>query len=100
MLAWLKEGKHQVNLGGKGETSARGCLLQLLPKVEDAELRAETEENLKKKAKLKLYARSEGQLYFLNLPSVNKVKFFNDLDVLCLQGILARFFLQLVFHHR
>ena len=50
MLAWLKEGKYWVNLGGKEETSTRGRLLQLLPKVEDAELRVEIEENLKKKA--------------------------------------------------
>jgi hypothetical protein len=50
MLSWLKEGKYWVNLGGKEETSTRGRLLQLLPKVEDAELRVEIEENLKKKA--------------------------------------------------
>jgi hypothetical protein len=49
-LAWLKQGKYWANLEGKEETSTRGRLLQLLPKVEDAELRAETEENLKKKA--------------------------------------------------
>jgi hypothetical protein len=50
MLSWLKEGKYWVNLGGKEETSTRGRLLQLLPKVENAELRVEIEENLKKKA--------------------------------------------------
>ena len=50
MLSWLKEGRYWVNLGGKEETSTRGRLLQLLPKVEDAELRVEIEENLKKKA--------------------------------------------------
>jgi hypothetical protein len=49
MLAWLKEGKYWVNLGGGEETSTRGRLLQLLPKVEDAELRKEIEETLKKK---------------------------------------------------
>ena len=49
-LSWLKEGKYWVNLRGKEETSTRGRLLQLLPKVEDAELRVEIEENLKKKA--------------------------------------------------
>jgi hypothetical protein len=48
MLSWLKEGKYWVNLGGKEETSTRGRLLQLLPKVEDAELRREIEETLKK----------------------------------------------------
>ena len=41
MLSWLKEGKYWVSLGGNEETSTRGRLLQLLPKVEDAELRAE-----------------------------------------------------------
>jgi hypothetical protein len=46
----VKEGKCWVNLGGKEETSTRGRLLQLLPKVENAELRLEIEENLKKKA--------------------------------------------------
>jgi hypothetical protein len=50
MLAWLKEGKYWVNLGGKEETSTRGRLLQLLPKVENAKLRVEIEESLKKKA--------------------------------------------------
>jgi hypothetical protein len=46
MLAWLKWGQVLVNLGGKEETSTRGRLLQLLTKVEDAELRAEIEENV------------------------------------------------------
>jgi hypothetical protein len=50
MLAWLKEGKYWVDLGGKEETSTRGRLLQLLPKIEDAELRREIEETLKNKA--------------------------------------------------
>jgi hypothetical protein len=50
ILSWLKEGKYWVNLGGKEETSTRGRLLQLLPKVENAELRVEIEEILKKKA--------------------------------------------------
>ncbi len=49
MLAWLKEGKYWVNLGGKEETSTRGRLLQLLPEVEDAELRKDIEETLKAK---------------------------------------------------
>ena len=50
MLAWLKEGKYWVSLGGKEETSTRGRLLQLLPKIEDADLRKDIEENLKQKA--------------------------------------------------
>ena len=37
MLAWLKGGKYWVNLGGKEETSTRGRLLQLLPKIENAD---------------------------------------------------------------
>ena len=49
MLAWLKEGKYWVSLGAKEETSTRGRLLLLLPKVENAELRVEIEESLKKK---------------------------------------------------
>jgi hypothetical protein len=49
MLSWLKGGKYWVNLGGKQETSIKGRLLQLLPKVEDADLRVEIEETLKKK---------------------------------------------------
>ena len=50
MLSWLKGGKYWVNLGGKEETSTRGRLLQLLPKIEDADLRKDIEENLKQKA--------------------------------------------------
>lgn len=49
MLAWLKEGKYWVNLGGGEETSIRGRLLQLLPKVENADFRVDIEETLKKK---------------------------------------------------
>ena len=49
MLAWLKEGKYWVNLGGKEETSTRGRLLQLLPNIENAELRKDIEETLKAK---------------------------------------------------
>lgn len=49
MLAWLKEGKYWVNLGGGEETSTRGRLLQLLLGVEDADLRLDIEETLKKK---------------------------------------------------
>jgi len=49
MLAWLKEGKYWVNLGGKGETSTRGRLLELLSKVEDVNLRKDIEETLKTK---------------------------------------------------
>jgi hypothetical protein len=49
MLAWLKKDKYWVNLGSGEETSTRGRLLELLPKVEDAELRKEIEETLKKK---------------------------------------------------
>lgn len=47
MLAWLKDGKYWVNLGGKAETSTRGRLLELLPKIEDTNLRKEIEEKLK-----------------------------------------------------
>ena len=49
MLAWLKEGRYWVNLGGGEETSTRGRLLQLLPNVEKADLRLDIEETLKKK---------------------------------------------------
>jgi hypothetical protein len=48
MLSWLKEGKYWVNLGGKEETSTRGRLLQLLPKVENADLKKDIEETLRK----------------------------------------------------
>jgi hypothetical protein len=48
MLVWLKEGRYWVNLGDKAETSMRGRLLQLLPKIEDAELRKDIGETLKK----------------------------------------------------
>ena len=47
MLAWLKEGKYWVNLGGKAETSTRGRLPELLSKVEDVELRLDIAETLK-----------------------------------------------------
>jgi hypothetical protein len=36
------------NIDGGEETSTRGSLFQLLPKLEDAELKAEIEETLKK----------------------------------------------------
>jgi hypothetical protein len=49
MLAWLKEGRYWVNLGGGEETSTRGRLLLLLPGVEDADLRLDIEGTLKKK---------------------------------------------------
>jgi hypothetical protein len=49
MLAWLNEGKYWVNLGDKAETCRRGRLLQLLPKVQDADLRRDIEETLKTK---------------------------------------------------
>jgi hypothetical protein len=49
MLSWLKEGKYWVNLGDKAETSTRGRLLQLLPNIENAELRKDIEETLKAK---------------------------------------------------
>jgi len=49
MLAWLKDGKYWVSLGDKTETSTRGRLLQLLPAVEDDDLRLDVEETLKKK---------------------------------------------------
>jgi hypothetical protein len=48
MLAWLQAGKYWVNLGGKTETSTRGRLLELLPKIEDAGLRKDVEETLGK----------------------------------------------------
>lgn len=50
MLAWLKEGRYWVNLGGEAETSTRGRLLQLLPSINNADLRLDLEETLKKKA--------------------------------------------------
>jgi hypothetical protein len=37
-----------VNLGDKAEKSTRGRLVQLLPKIEDAELQRDIEETLKK----------------------------------------------------
>jgi hypothetical protein len=49
MLSWLKGDKYWVNFGGKEETSTRGRLLQLLPKVQDADLRKDIEETLKTK---------------------------------------------------
>jgi len=49
MLSWLKEGRYWVNLGGGEETSTRGRLLQLLPKIENADLRMNIEEILKTK---------------------------------------------------
>lgn len=49
MLAWLKEGRYWVNLGGGAETSTRGRLLLLLPNILDANLRMDIEETLKKK---------------------------------------------------
>jgi hypothetical protein len=50
MLSWLKGGKYRVSLGGKEETSTRGRLIQLLPKVENAELREDIELTLKTKS--------------------------------------------------
>ena len=50
MLVWLKKDKYWVNLGGKEETSTRGRLLELLPRIEDAKLREEIEETLKEKS--------------------------------------------------
>lgn len=50
LLVWLKKDKYWVNLGGKEETSTRGRLLELLPKIEDAQLREEIEETLKEKS--------------------------------------------------
>jgi hypothetical protein len=50
MLVWLKKNKYWVSLGGKEETSTRGRLLELLPKIEDAKLREEIEETLKEKS--------------------------------------------------
>ncbi len=50
MLVWLKKNKYWVNLGGKGETSIKGRLLELLPKIEDVKLREEIEETLKEKS--------------------------------------------------
>lgn len=48
MLTWLKAGKYWVNLGGKKETSTRGRLLELLPKIENSDLKKDIEETLKK----------------------------------------------------
>jgi hypothetical protein len=50
MLAWLEKDKYWVSLDREQEISTRGRLLQLLPKVENAQLRAEIEETLKKKS--------------------------------------------------
>ena len=50
MLVWLKKNKYWVSLSGKEETSTRGRLLELLPKIEDAPLREEIEETLKEKS--------------------------------------------------
>jgi len=49
MLAWLKKGVYWISLGGEKETSTKGRLLHLLPMVENAELKKEIEETLKKK---------------------------------------------------
>ena len=49
MLVWLKEGRFWVSLGGGEQTSTMGRLLLLLPNVENADLRADIEETLKKK---------------------------------------------------
>jgi hypothetical protein len=49
MLTWLKKGDYWVSLGGGEETSTKGRLLQLLPKVQNADLKTEIEETLKKK---------------------------------------------------
>jgi hypothetical protein len=49
MLAWLKDGQFWVSLGGEEDTSTRGRLLEFLPNVEDAGLRLDIEETLKKK---------------------------------------------------
>ena len=50
LLEWLKKDKYWVHLDSKEETSTLGLLLELLSKVEDAELREEIEETLKQKA--------------------------------------------------
>ena len=50
ILVWLKKDKYWVNLSGGEETSTRGRLLEVLPKVEDAKLREEIEETLKEKS--------------------------------------------------
>jgi hypothetical protein len=49
MLVWLKDGRYWVTLDREEETSTRGCLLKLLPKIESVELRTDIEETLKKK---------------------------------------------------
>jgi hypothetical protein len=49
MLAWLRQGEFWVDLDGKEETSVRGRLLRLLPSIADAKLKADVEEELKKK---------------------------------------------------
>jgi hypothetical protein len=58
MPSWLKEGKYWVNLGGKEETSTRGRLLQLLPKVENAMLRVETSRQCLEGFQLMMYCRT------------------------------------------
>ena len=50
LLAWLKKNKYWVHLDSKEETSTLGLLLELLLKIEDAELRKDIEETLKQKA--------------------------------------------------
>jgi len=49
VLAWLKEGRFWVSLGGEEQTSIMGRLLLLLPNVENSDLRVDIEETLKKK---------------------------------------------------
>ena len=48
MLAWLKKGDYWVSLGGEEETSTRGRLLELLPKVKDSTLKMQVAEALEK----------------------------------------------------
>ena len=49
MLSWLKQNRYWIDLGEGKETSVLGRLLNLLPKIESADLRSDIEEMLKKK---------------------------------------------------
>jgi hypothetical protein len=48
MLAWLQKGDYWASLGGEEETSTRGRLLDLLPKVKDSALKTQITEALEK----------------------------------------------------
>lgn len=48
MLAWLRKEQYNYRIKGEEELSVKGRLLQLLYKVDDAALKKEIEEELKK----------------------------------------------------